>query len=110
MIRYLLFFRVCVNEIIHVLEDLKLIKDKINLHYISKLIQNNDFFFSKNVYWQIKYEVIPMNDLSKYWGVPISRNKVIKHIYSFITDKVKKKLNNWKFHMFFYGTQAKYVI
>ncbi|KAK7282263.1 hypothetical protein RIF29_10909 [Crotalaria pallida] len=62
-------------------------------------------FFSKNVSSDRAEEIsnilnIPMaHDLGKYLGIPIIHNKEAISSYSFIVEKVRKKLNNWKMNM-----------
>ncbi|KAK7275172.1 hypothetical protein RIF29_16281 [Crotalaria pallida] len=59
-------------------------------------------YFSKNVNNERKEEIsnilsIPIaHDIGKYLGIPIIHNREVISSYSFIIDKVKRKLSNWK--------------
>lgn len=83
----------CINSILQALCDKS--GQKVNFH-------KSQVFFSANVNDDLASSLSQAlgvnitNDLGKYLGVPMLHQRVSKHPFSFILDKLKKKLSGWK--------------
>lgn len=67
--------------------------------------RKSSIFFSKNVDGGMKNHLCRVSgfqnteDIGKYLGVPILHDRVSRHSFQFILDKVDKMLSNWKAKM-----------
>lgn len=69
---------------------------------VRKLVSSNPKFFSNNIsddYSSVLSQALGISaakDLGKYLGGPMLHQRMSKYSFSFILDRMKRKLSGWK--------------